>query len=289
MSGHCAAKPCRLEVLMGSFHEVPFLEQVTRRGASVLALLNEEYGPLPLGLAQARAPRRRGGREGGLPEEVVSTLLLRKGTVELMGLEGAGALSLGLRLMAEAIAEEPGRWLCVLDAGSTLCAPAVASLGVPLSRTLVVVPELEELPRLAVRACRSGVFTSVLVDATGLGDLGEMVVVARRLSLAAEDTGAAVILLTSARARRPQPLPVAARVLVEPGEGGVTLARVLRHRYGQLGTCAVPPPTSAAPVRFSALPSPPSSPRAGKSPAVPAPTRARGHRERTSKRQQGLV
>ena len=274
---------------MGSFHEVPFLEQVTRRGASVLALLNETYGPLPLGLAEAQAPRRRAGREGGLPEEVVSTLLLRKGTVELMGLEGAGALSLGLRLMAEAIAEEPARWLCALDVGANLCAPAVAALGVPLSRTLVLVPELPELSRLAVRACRSGVFTSVLIDATRQHDLGDLVVVARRLSLAAEDTGAAVILLTSARARRPQPLPVAARVLVEPGEGGVTLARVLRHRYGRLGTCAVPPPPPTVTARFSAAPSPPASPHVGKSQALPAPTRARGHRERTSHRQQRMI
>ena len=49
---------------------------------------------------QISAPRRRAGREGGLPEEVVRTLLLRQGPVALMGLEGAGALTLGLRLVA---------------------------------------------------------------------------------------------------------------------------------------------------------------------------------------------
>lgn len=266
---------------MGSFQELPLEERVHRKGASLLALLQQELGPLPLALAEAqRAPRPARQVPGGLPVEVAETLRVRKGVVELSSLEGAGALTLALRLMAHAQREEPARWLCTIDPAGTLCAPAVASCGVTLERTLVLQPPEGDLLRLSVRVARAGVFSALAVDVTGLGSRQDLVVFVRRLSLAAEDHDATVFLLTSARIQQRQPLPVAVRALVEPGEGGVTLARVLRHRHGRLGTQVVPPPKDELPARFGQLADVPAAPRAGKSQRTPARTHARGHRER---------
>lgn len=270
---------------MGHFQTFP-APQMARKGAALLALLTPQLGGLPLALAEAqRGSRAPGELEGGPWGALQRTLLVRGGTVELASLPGAGALSLALRLMARAALVEPGRWLCVAMPSASLCASAVAARGVPLHRFLVVHPPASDLMRFSVRVVKSGVFSSVLVDATHLDDLGSLPVATRRLSLGAEEAGTTVFLLTSARAARPQPLPVAVKALVEPSHEGGGLARVLRHRHGHLGTLEIPALDDALVGRFSDVPDAPASPRAGKDLRVPPPTQARGHRERRKARE----
>lgn len=191
-------------------------------------------------------------RLGGEPaertqEEGLASLLLPGAVVELSALPGAGALTLGLRLLVEArrLALVEGRpaWLCVADPTRTLHAPAVASLGVPLDALVVMQPPDARLLRTAVRAGRSGAFAGILVDASALDDVSGLVVGVRRLTLAAEEHGLACVLVTSSRARRGLPLPVAARALVEsaPGHGDDDLhVRFVRHRHGPTPRLVIP-------------------------------------------------
>ena len=131
--------------------------QYTRDGAALLALLTEEYGPLPLGLAEAQSFRTARPQPDIAPlsTEVVGTLLLKKAVVELTSLPGAGATSLAMRLAAQAIYEEPARWIGVVDPSGSLCAPSMLALGVPLTRSLVVQPhDVDDVMRLGVRLAR---------------------------------------------------------------------------------------------------------------------------------------
>ncbi len=152
---------------------------------------------------------------------------------------GQGRSTLGLLLLAEArrralAAARPG-FLCAVDPSRTLHAPAVATLlephGVGLDKLLVLQPDADRLLRTSVRAFRSGAFAGVLVDAGGQGDLSTVVTGVRRLALAAEESRGLAVLLTSSRARRGLPLPVAARALVETVDGELHV-RFLRHRHG---------------------------------------------------------
>lgn len=187
---------------------------------------------LPLALLEESAAQEsRAPVERSLEE----ALLLPGAVVELSALPGAGALTCGLMVLraagVRARHEGRSRHLCIVDPSRTLCAPAVAGLGVPLSDLIVLQPDADRLMRIAVRAQRSGVFSAVLVDASGLADVSRLDVPVRRLALACEESGASCVLITSSRARRGVPLPTGARALVESVHGDLSV-RFLKHKHG---------------------------------------------------------
>jgi hypothetical protein len=190
---------------------------------------------LPLGLLEAQPMART--ELGDVPEEasLAEALCLPGSVVELSALPGGGGLSCALLLLRaaqeRALAEGKSRHLCVVDPSRTLCAPAVAALGVPLADLIVLQPDTERLLRIAVRAQRSGVFSGLLVDVSGWSDVSRLDVPVRRLALACEETGSLCVLVTSSRARRGLPLPTAARALVESA-GGDLCVRFLKHKHG---------------------------------------------------------
>ena len=176
------------------------------------------------------------------------------GVVELSALPGAGAWSVAFVLAAvarrQAVAVNGPRWLGALDPWGTLSAAALAHLLRPaagdpadddvLAETLVVRPKDEDaLLRTATRMARSRACAAVVVDAAGFDDLSGLVLGLRRLTLAAEESGTAILLVTSARARRQQTLPVAARALVDVDREG-TVLRGVRHRHGMPPRIVVP-------------------------------------------------
>jgi hypothetical protein len=122
--------------------------------------------------------------------------------------------------------------LCAIDPAGSLFSPAVQALGVPLDRLLVVVPPAKALPRVSVRAMKTGVFCAMVVDATALDDLDGLPV--RRFTLAAEAASATVFLLTHPGARRRQPLPTAVRAQLYAHDDVVDVD-IERHRLGRRG------------------------------------------------------
>jgi hypothetical protein len=181
--------------------------------AHLLRRLRDEAGArLPLALGRPHTDVDDGG------DPLATWWLLPGAIVELSALPGAGALSVAFALAVRARekAKAAGRsgWLCALDPSGTLSAPALLHLGVPLDELLVVRPPHDRLLPCATRACRSGM-AAVVIDATAMGDLSRWSVSLRRLTLGAEQHGAAVLLVTSARARREGPLPCAARAEVD--------------------------------------------------------------------------
>ena len=192
----------------------------TRRSPSALL---EELAPAlrgqGLSLALAERPQEV---EHPLEEApfgaLLRALLLPGATVELCAPPGAGALSFALRMLRETLQPgyetrtaqgrrvRPSPWLCALDCRQELHAPAVARLGIPLERLLVIAPPLADVPRFAVRAARSGVFAGMVVDLTHLRNLASLPVPLRRMTLAAEDCGATIFLLTSPRCKSARPV-----------------------------------------------------------------------------------
>ncbi len=132
----------------------------------------------------------------------------------------------------------PAAWI---DTDSTLFAPGVARAGIDLTRLFVVRPPRAELGRIAVKVARSGAFELLVVDVDVIVGVDEIIqkqarmeVVARKLTLAAEDNGMTVILITDAHRHRAVPWPVAMRLELErrPGKIGV---RVAKERHGRIG------------------------------------------------------
>ena len=191
--------------------------------------------------------------------------LLLPGVVELAALPGTGAITLALLMLAEArkraLARAQPAWLCAIDPTRTLHASAVAALGIPLHELVVAAPQQPaQVLRTAVRAQRSGAFCGMLIDASDLADVSNLMVPLRRLALACEDNGATAVILTSTHARRGYPLPVAVRALVETLPHDELEVRFLRHRHGQrphLRFKRMPADggTGAAPASLHALPS----------------------------------
>ena len=109
-------------------------------------------------------------------------------------------------------------WCAFVDPSGTLYGPGVASLGVELSRFLVVRPPLEALSRTSIRLVESQVFSVVVIDTMGVPGapldvgLGAWPRIVRRLALGVEGSSSCVILVTDAEARRPLPLPTAMRL-----------------------------------------------------------------------------
>ena len=153
--------------------------------------------------------------DGGLPRGAVVELSVSG------GLAFATSFSLGVCRCAQDEAASQGRavpWCAFVDPSGTLYGPGVASLGVELSRLLVVRPPLEALSRTATRLVESQAFSVVVIDTMGVPgapvdvDLGVWPRIVRRLALGVEGSASCVILVTDAEARRPLPLPTALRL-----------------------------------------------------------------------------
>ena len=260
-------------------------------GAHALAIVRALFGPrIAVDLAQTRAPggdaivddpkaaAARAAR--ALPAAAVRALQVPGGVVELCAHPGAGALSLAFRLVALRLAVAPNRWACAVDPRAALCAPALAGLGIPLARLLVISPPPAAVYRPSVRALSSGAFVALIVDATSARSLHDAPIAVRRLTLAAERCGACVYLMTSPSARRALPLPCAVRAEVAPAPGGLQV-EIRKHRRGLLSPLFVPAPDAELHVALSRCPDAPRSQVAGKAQRRPRPTRARGHRARS--------
>lgn len=173
--------------------------------------------------------------------------LVPGGVVELSALPGAGAWTVAFILAAaarrRAMAVNGPRWLGALDPWGTLSAVALAHVlrdDDAMAETLVVRPRDEDsLMRTAARMTRSRACAAIVVDAAGFDDVSGLVLGMRRLTLAAEESGSAVLLVTSAKAVRRQPLPVAARALIDAAPDG-TVLRGIRHRHGMPPRLLVP-------------------------------------------------
>jgi len=184
--------------------------------------------------------------DGGLP----------RGVIELSA-PGAlgGATSVALAAVRAGQARAPGAWCAWMDPEGTLHAPGLVASGVDLARLLVVRVPRAELPRVAVKVVASGAFEVVVVDVDVVGGAGASAraeagkgrrgwppeVLVRKLALAAEPSGATVLLSTDATRPRAVPWPVALRLeLSRPGAGTLSV-RVGKDRRGRTGAARVIP------------------------------------------------
>lgn len=140
------------------------------------------------------------------------------GVVELSAPHGVGGATwLRARALAALHARSPhalGAWVEPV-AGPFLHAPALAQLGVDLARLLVVRVAAPALDRVAQRIVTSACFGIVCVDAPRVDTAREASArerSVRRLALATETAGSAVLVATDAYAPCAAPLPVALRL-----------------------------------------------------------------------------
>lgn len=191
-----------------------------------------------------RAPRVVSSGVAPLDELLADGGFPRGQVTELSSPSGFG-LSTTLALLACKSATEEARarggdgaFSAFVDPTSTLHGPGALALGVDLARLLVVRPPVAQLAKTAVKVVSSGVFSVVVIDASGVpgaivgAELMSWVNVVRRIALAAEPMDTAVILLTRAEARRPLPLPVALRLELSSPARGELVVRVAKERRG---------------------------------------------------------
>jgi recombination protein RecA len=189
---------------------------------------------LPLGIPDLDAVLP----DGGLP----------RGTVIELSAASGPALGTSVSLLAcraaqdEAVKRGGAVPFCAfVDPAATLHGPGVSGLGVRLERLLVVRPPLEAIGRTAIRLAESQAFAVVVVDTLSVPgaplevSLGTWPRIVRRLSIAAEESGACIVILTDGDARRPLPLPVGMRVeLARPAADRLSV-RVAKERRGRVG------------------------------------------------------
>ena len=236
---------------MAAAHDV---EALLQKLGPRLRLAREDEGPRPLKLEwpglEAALP------DGGLP----------RGIVELAA-PGAlgGATSLGLSAVRAGQARGPHAWCAWVDPEGTLHAPGVVAAGVDLGRMLVVRSPRALLGKVAVKLVGSGAFEVVVVDVDvvagrsaarssearertrtpksapvgGKGWAPELLV--RKLALAAEPSGATVVLLTDSSRPRAAQWPVALRLELSRPEAGALVVRVAKERRGRVGLAQTVP------------------------------------------------
>jgi recombination protein RecA len=181
--------------------------------------------------------------DGGLP----------RGVVELTAPNArGGGTSVALAAVKAGQARTNGAWCAWIDPEGTLHAPGVVAAGVDLARMLVVRAPRALVPRVAVKVVASGAFEVVVVDAdaiagaTAAHDEHRGVErgrerMARRLALAAEPSGATVLLLTDSTRPRAVPWPVALRLELSRPDARTLSVRVAKDRRGRVGLAhAVP-------------------------------------------------
>jgi hypothetical protein len=164
-----------------------------------------------------------------------------KGVVELAAPHAlGGGTSIALAAVRAAHRQDPRAWCAWVDSEGTLYGPGAARAGVDLDRLLVVRPPCCEAGRVAIKVVNARACEVVVVDATGFvsaerrGKKGvPPEILIRKLSLAAEQGGATVLLLTDSLAPRTIPWPVALRL--ELGRAlGHLIVKVGKDRHGRV-------------------------------------------------------
>jgi recombination protein RecA len=142
-------------------------------------------------------------------------------------------------------ARAPGAWCAWIDPEGTLHAPGVVAAGVDLARMLVVRTPRAQIARVAVKVVASGAFEVVVVDVDavqgGEGSAQRADVVVRKLALAAEPSGATVLLLTDSTRPRAAPWPVALRLELSRPDARTLSVRVAKDRRGRVGLARAVP------------------------------------------------
>lgn len=196
----------------------------------------------------------------GLPRGVVeiASPVAKQASPEAALRGGATTIALSaLRAAHEAASDAWCAWVTTPSRVAGLYAPSAAQAGVDLDRLLVVRADPAQLARAVVKVTASGAFDVVVVDAftglegrldPGLPERGMSAAAARRaarppkvdgslvvrkLALAAEESGATIVLLTNAYAPRPMPWPVALRLEVERRPEAIAV-RVTKDRRGRV-------------------------------------------------------
>ncbi|HEY8038840.1 MAG TPA: recombinase A [Polyangiaceae bacterium] len=218
---------------------------LARLGSRVrLAREREEEGPraLPLGWPELDAMLP----DGGLP----------RGVVELAAPHAlGGSTSVALAAVRGGQARAQSAWCAWIDPEGTLHAPGVVAAGVELGRMLVVRAPRSWLGRIALKVVAAGAFEVVVVDvdavpgagagketAPGAGKRGwSPEVLVRKLALAAEPSGATVLLLTDATRPRATPWPVALRLELSRPDATTLSVRVAKDRRGRVGVAKTLP------------------------------------------------
>ncbi len=217
------------------------------------------------GVGGQSAPRRRvfstgiDSLDAALPDHG-----LRAGTITELRSHGESSAATSLALHACRRVQEAfsGEWCAYLDSGGTLYGPGVASLGVALSRLLVIKPSTErELARCAVQVAQSHLASLLVVDArfvdaprapstrafesSGLGclDPGRLDPALwrqtlRRMSSLLLGFDIHVLLLTNARSPFELTLPVSTRIELHRRSRVSVEAKVDRDRQGRLQSVA---------------------------------------------------
>jgi hypothetical protein len=188
--------------------------------------------------------------DGGLP----------RGVVELSAPRAlGGATSVALAAVHAGQTRAETAWCAWVDPEATLHAPGVVAAGVELERLLVVRAPRAQLGKTAVKVVASGAFEVVVVDVDAVtgaapapaapakgssrtpsrGWAPEVLV--RKLALAAEPTGATVLLLTDASRPRAVPWPVALRLELSRPDACTLTLRIAKDRRGRVGLARTVP------------------------------------------------
>jgi recombination protein RecA len=212
------------EVLMSAAHDV---EGLLAQLGSLVHLANAPDKVHALALAwpelDALLP------DGGLP----------RGVVELAAPHArGGATSVALAAVRAGQARGKGAWCAWIDPEGSLHAPGVIAAGVELARLLVVRAPRAGLPRAALKAVASGAFEVVAIDLDA-PPRAEMLV--RKLALAAEPSGATVLLLTDSTRPRAAPWPVALRLELSRPDVHTLSVRVAKDRRARVAPARVVP------------------------------------------------
>jgi recombination protein RecA len=143
-------------------------------------------------------------------------------------------------------ARDPRAWCAWIDPEATLYAPGLACAGIDLARLLVVRAPEGALARFSVKVAASRAFDVIVVDVDPIPGASDAPFAARRrivraerfvrkLAVLAEEGGAAILLLTDARAPRASAWPVALRVELSHRAPGEITLRVAKDRRGRVG------------------------------------------------------
>jgi recombination protein RecA len=167
-----------------------------------------------------------------------------RGIIELASPHAlGGATSMALAVIRAAQQREERAWCAWVDSEATLYAPAVAKAGVDLNRLLVVRPPPDVAGRVALKVAQARACEVIVVDLsprtliagrTGRRQWVKPEVLVRRLALAAEESGASILLLTDSLVPHATPLPVALRLELARAPGH-TLVKVAKDRRGRTG------------------------------------------------------
>jgi recombination protein RecA len=175
-----------------------------------------------------------------------------------------GATSVALAAVKAGQSAGEHAWCAWIDPEGSLHAPGVVAAGVDLARLLVVRPHPTQLGRMAVKAVASGAFEVVVVDvdapdssrpipsgvrairaapppqvASRPNSSGRRLdLLVRKLALAAEPSGATVLLLSDTERPRPVPWPVALRLELSRPEPESLSVRVVKERRGRADSLA---------------------------------------------------